>query len=232
MPSKLNRSVSRQKMLTGKMKRAATSLNAAVLLIWLVALNAHGQMNPSSEFLSGKRITFTSAGHPKSKGVEVNFEYPASWGGEEGKRPHVVYQVTSQRGRGLEFCNLVINDLPFPPDFKVTDRDIAEFFDPAGLKDLAPNGARFITGSRTTIDGQPAAMIRFTQAVDRAGLTLKMSWVSFSIYYDKKLLLFGCAVGRGGDTSDQDLDRRFKDYLPLFQLMANSFVIQSKWKRR
>jgi len=210
-------------------------MNVLRLTVWLtllISLNAHGQLDSLNEFLAGKRSIFTSMGIPKAKGVEISFEYPASWAGEEGKRPNVVYQVTSERGRGRELCNLLINDLPVPAGQALTERNIVELFDPAGLKDFVPPGARFIAGARTNIDGQPAAWVHYTQVVNSAGLVAKMAWISFPIYYDKKLMSLNCAVGRGGDATDAELERLYKKYLPLFQQVANSVVIQSKWKRR
>lgn len=201
-------------------------------LTLLLALNAHGQSSSWAEFSSGKRASYTSASNPKAKGVEVSFEYPASWAGEEGKRPNVVYQVTSERGRGLELCNLVINDLFVPAGRTLTERDFAELFEPAGLKDFVPPGAHFVAGSRTTIDGQSAAWVHYTHVVNGAGLAAKMAWITFPIYYDKKLLALSCAVGRGGTATDAELERRYREHLPLFQQMANSLVIHSKWKRR
>ena len=136
-------------------------MNLLRLTAWLtllISLNAHGQLDSLSEVLAGKRSTFTSIGSPKAKGVEISFEYPASWAGEEGKRPNVVYQVTSERGRGRELCNLLTDDVPVPAGQTLTERDISALFDPAGLKDVVPPGARFITAARTTIDGTACGM--------------------------------------------------------------------------
>lgn len=205
------------------------------IVVWLsvfISLSAYSQTNSWTEFMGGKRATYTTAGNPKAKGVEVSFDYPIGWAGADGKRPNTLYQVTSDSGKGLELCNLVIKDIPLPVGYTLTAQDVAEFFEPSGLKDFAPNGSQFIAGARTTIDGQPAGWVQFAQEMDRAGSQLRMMWLTFPIYFDKRLLIFSCSVGDSASKSPEEIHRRYKAFFPLFQQMANSLVIHSKWKRR
>ena len=204
----------------------------AALLSLASSISAYAQPISWTEFIGGKRDVYTSNGNPKAKGVELSFDYPTSWSGAEGKRPNTLYQVTSEGGRGLELCNLVIKDIPLPMGYTVTPQDIVELFDTQGLRDLAPAGSQFIGAAKTTIDGQPAAWVHFSQDMDRAGIQLRMKWITYPIYIDKKLMVFSCGVGDGANKSTEELQRRYKAYFPLFQQMANSLVIHSKWKRR
>lgn len=189
------------------------------------------QQSDLQRFINGERITYSTAGNPKAKGIEMSFDYPASWAGAEGKRPNTLYQVTSEKGRGLELCNLVIKEINLPPGAKITSQDIEELFDPKGLKDFVPAGNRFIAGKRTTLDGQPGAWVQFSQDADRAGVSLQMIWLMFQAYYDRRLIIFSCGVGDSGVKPRQLVQRRFEVNLPLFQQIANSIIIQSKWKR-
>jgi len=77
------------------------------------------QQSSLQQFLNGERLTYSTAGSPKAKGIQMSFEYPSSWGGADGKRPNTLYQVTSEKGKGLELCNLVIKDLNLPPGTKI-----------------------------------------------------------------------------------------------------------------
>jgi len=202
---------------------------------WLsiaVSINSYAQPISWTEFMGGKRATYTSGDNPKAKGVEVSFDYPVSWGGADGKRPNTLYQVTSESGKGLELCNLVIIDIPLPVGYTVTPQDVAELFEPLNLKDVIPSGTQLITGAKTTIDGQPAAWVHFVQEMDRAGIQLRMMWITYPVYIDKKLIIFSCSVGDSASNPAEELQRRYKAYFPLFQQMANSIVIHSKWKRR
>jgi hypothetical protein len=126
---------------------------------------------------------------------------------------------------------LVIKDIPLPIGYTVTPQDMTELFEPPSLRDIIPSGAQFITGAKTTIDGQPAAWVHFVQEMDRAGIQLRMMWITYPIYIDKKIITFNCGVGDSTSKPADELQRRYKAYFPLFQQMANSFVIHSKWKR-
>jgi hypothetical protein len=181
--------------------------------------------------MGGKRATYTTTGDGKAKGIKVAFDYPISWAGAEGKRANTLYQIASEGGRGLELCNLVIKEIPLPSGYKITKEDIVGMFEPAELKkSFVPEGAQIISASRTTIDGQPAGQVQFAHDMDRAGIRLRMLWMTYPIYYDKRLVAFSCGVGDHQKKSATDLNQRYKLFAPLFQQMANSIVIHSQWK--
>lgn len=211
-----------------------TCLTAGIVAsTYLVGCETALAQTPTSfiEFVNGKRLTYSTSGNPKAKGIELSFDYPQSWTGADGKRPNTLYQVTSQQGKGLELCNLVIKEIQLPQGTKITQRAIEELFNPANLKDITPQDAQFITGNRTTIDGQPAAWIKFRQKIDRAGIVLLMDWVMFEAYYDQKLIIFGCGVADSANKTPESVARRFDAHFPLFQQIANSLIIHSKWKK-
>lgn len=199
----------------------------AALLVAAVSFSAAGQPAAWKEFMSGQRSTYTTLGNPKARGLEVTFDHPRSWDGAEGKRPNTLYQVTSDAGRGLELCNLVIRELPET----LTKQDLAELFDPSELKDLVPSGGHFINGARTTIDGQPAAWVHFSHEMDRAGMKLRLLSIMYPVYFDKKLIIFSCSVGDSASKPPSELQKRYRTNLPLFQQLANTLVIHTKWKR-
>lgn len=192
---------------------------------------ALAQQSNLQRFINGERVTYSTEGNPKAKGIEMSFDYPASWGGADGRRPNTLYQVTSEKGRGLELCNLVIKEINLPPGTKITSQDIEELFDPKGLRDFVPAGYRFISGKRTTLDGQPGAWFQFSGDADRAGVSLQMIWLMYQVYYDRRLIIFSCGVGDSGDKPRKLVQQRFGASLPLFQQIANSIIIQSKWKK-
>ncbi|MBL0041651.1 MAG: hypothetical protein IPP28_11550 [Xanthomonadales bacterium] len=180
--------------------------------------------------MSEKRASYTSVGNPKAVGVEVSFDYPASWGGADGKRPNTLYQVTSEGGRGFELCNLVIKGIPVGTT--VTPQDVDELFDPLGLRDFTPDGGKFISGAKTTIDGQPAAWVNFFHEIDTAGIRIRSIEITYITYFDNKLIFFSCSVGESARKPVEELQVWYKAYFPLFQQMANSIVIHSKWKHQ
>ncbi len=205
------------------------------LLFLMLAINiwadAAAQTTSWSEFMGGQRKTFSSAGQAKANGFEVSFDYPESWNGVEGRRPHILQQVTSEHGKGLEICNLTVRDLPLPKDYKPTKAEIDELFAPAYLPEWLPKDGVIVRSARTTIDAQPSALIEYRQEMNRAGLSIKMQWVVFPIYYDKKILIFSCGVGSDPSRSWDKMQEIFNAQLPLFQQMASSLIIHSRWKR-
>ena len=192
---------------------------------------ALSQQSILQRFINGEHVTYSTSGNSKAKGIEMSFDYPSSWGGKDGRRTNTLYQVTSEQGRGLELCNLVIKELNLPPGIKITSQEIEDLFDPKWLRDFVPASSRFIDGKRTTLDGQPGAWVQFSGQDDRAGISLQMIWLMYQVYYDRRLIIFSCGVGDSGDKPRELVHRRFVAYLPLFQLIANSIIIQSKWKK-
>lgn len=207
-------------------------IHIAAWLSLAISTSPFAQPISLTQFMSGDRATYTSADNPKAKGVELSFDYPVSWEGQAGKRPNVVQLVTSENGRGLESCLLLIKDIPMPVGHTVTPQDVAELFETSELKDYTPSGSQFITGAKTTIDGQPVAWIHSVHEIDRAGIQIRMMSITYPVYFDKKLITFSCSISGRATTPMEAFEARYKEYLPLFQLIASSIVIHTKWKRR
>ena len=140
--------------------------------------------------------------------------------------------ATSSAGRGLESCGLEIRDIPLETGYSVSEADISDLFDPKNLSDFMPKGSTYINGARTTIDGQPAAWIKFVQDMDRAGMKIRMAWVYYPTYFDKKIINFFCAVGGRGEETQESLSKRFQVNFPLFQQMASTIIIVNKWSSK
>ena len=207
-------------------------MNQVAMLILMAALSASAfaQQLAWSEFMAGERDSYSTKGVEKGQNLEVSFDYPASWSGADGRRPNTLYQVTSDKGKGLEFCNLVIRELALPSDHTPTRAEAEELFEPEILTNYVPAGASFIDGAPTQLDGQPGAWIHFSQDMNRAGTSIRMQWVAFPIYYDGKLITFSCGVAASGATPANIVQDRYSNFLPLFQQMASSLIVHSRWK--
>ena len=213
-------------------KSASAWMRSSTLVLLLCTLShqTFAESTSWSEFMGGQRTSYTTEGNPKAKGVEVTFEYPSSWGGADGKRPNMLYQVTSEHGKGLDLCNIGIKDIPIEPGQKISKADIEKLFDPSGLSSFLGGSATLTAGKRTTIDGQPAAQVQFTQDVDRAGMEYRMMGVVFPIYFRNKLITFACMSAGSTATSAEQFKNRYRAVFPLFQQMANTLVIHSRYK--
>jgi hypothetical protein len=204
-------------------------LFAAALAI--LSMPALAQQQAWSEFMSGQRHTYSTEGVEKGRGLHISFDYPKSWNGEDGRRPNTPFQVTSDGGKGLEVCNVVIRVLPLPENYTATKEEIDEIFTPQGLRELVPEGGTFVAGAPTKIDGQSGGWVRFRMDVDRGGILMRMESVSFAFYYERRMVIFGCMVGAGQDTPATEVSARFDRFAPLFQQMAGSLIVHSRWER-
>lgn len=202
-----------------------------LIMIVVITTSLQAQADPLTEFVSGDRNSYSSLSNPKAKGIQVTFEYPESWSGADAKRPNMLYQVTSENGKGLEVCNLGIRHLDINPSEPITKDEIENMFVPSGLKAFLAADSVFVSGKRTKIDGQPAAQIQFRQKVERAGIKMQLSGAIYPAYFRNSFVIFTCFSGSSAEKSNAHIDQRYRIWFPLFQQMANSIVIHSGWKK-
>lgn len=184
----------------------------------------------AKEFTSGNRTKFSTAGHPKSKGLDMVLSYPNSWSAQEGERPNIVQKFFSEGGRGLEGALIITKNLPLPPGTVISEDELKELFAPAEMKAMLPRGANFIQARRTKIEGIPAGVLEYSMRQERAGLTFDSQFISYMFIYGTTLVQLQCMVTAGQPTSSVVLARKMDDFKPLFFLMANSIVLRDKWK--
>lgn len=200
-------------------------------LILLACSHLAFAVTPSArEFTSGNRLKFSTSGHPKSKGLKMVVSYPKSWRAAEGERPNIVQKFVSDGGHGLEMAMIITKALPLSPGESLSDSDLREFFAPEQMKAMIPPGATFLTAKATTIDAVPAGIVEYRLHQDRAGMSINMQLISYMFIYGATMVQFQCAVGTPGSTTDDSLSRQMDQFRSLFFLMANSIVLEGKWK--
>ncbi|MHC4158614.1 MAG: hypothetical protein ACYSSO_06000 [Planctomycetota bacterium] len=205
------------------------------ILAW-VAITALPQFGFSENsdlqaFLGGQKTKYSTEGHPKAKGINISIEYPSHWQRSEGERPNIVQKFTSDASDGLlRMCLILIKDQPsFMKLFSSEDISDAMFTEET-LKEIIPESATFIKGERTKYDGQPGAWMIYVTQLERAGLRAEMYILQHMFLYSGKMIVFECSVG-GLAGSAATVEQEFARYLPLFQLLGNSIIIQDKWKK-
>lgn len=200
-------------------------------LIYIAILHSlYAQPNDIKEFFNGQRLMYSSKNEPKAKGIELSFEYPTSWNGLNGKRPNVLYQVTSNGGKGLEICNIVIKNIDFQNGYVLTEQDKEELISLNSLKENLPKDSIFLQGGKTKIEGIYTGWVRFLNKYERADSKLLSIWQSYYMIYNQKLIIFGCSIADGEFTPKEKLIEKFDTFHPLFQEMANSIIIYNKWR--
>ena len=176
------------------------------------------------------RQTARTNGHPKAKGLDLKIDFPKSWLIEEGKRPNVVFKATSQEGKGLESCNVVIRDLEIDAGrkgYRPSQSELAYTLSANGLKEEAEaSGMQFIKGAPSVLEGSPAGWFIAKQQ-GRAGIDVFIYLFVFQTFYDKWRIIITCGAGAASDAEAWNYYRK-NDI--GFRLITNSVVLVSKWR--
>lgn len=200
-----------------------------IFLLALLPVTVAFAVTPAAkEFADGNRTKFSTAGHSKSKGINMTLYYPNSWVAKEGERPNIVQKFFSEGG----LANAVIStkNLELPHGTVISENDLKEFFTPAEMKTMVPPGANFIQAKPTKIEGIPAGILEYSMRQERAGLTIDGQVISYIFIYGTTMVQLQCMVSTGQATTPAALARKMDEFRPLFFLMANSIVLQDKWK--
>ncbi len=180
-------------------------------------------------FARGEKELFRSLDHPKAKDIDLSIEYPRSWRASEAVRPNVVSKIFSEEGLGFEAAMILVKNLSIE-ETEVTEIDIAEAFSPEALTVSIPEGAVYIDGERTEVDGLPGAVSRYLIIKERVGLKLRMITLQYIFYFEHKFIFIQFSVAGPATQSEHLLLERYDSFQPLFIMMANSIVLHNRWK--
>lgn len=183
---------------------------------------------PTIEFANGQTQRFSTLGHAKAKDADFSMKYPKSWAAKEGERPNIVQNFVSEGGHGLEivliFTKRINDNSPLSKD------DIRDILSIDGLMQRSlPKNANLISVKSTQIEAEPAGITEFTRVQQRAGMDLYFHTIVLS--FIQKNTLIQIHYQTGGMASDStNTEERFTAVRPLFSLMMNSIIFDSKWK--
>jgi len=209
-------------------KRAKGEMPESVLS---VLLSAHSSFtkNPGMELSSGWKQTFRTKGHPKAKGVDFSISFPASWSKREGNRPNIIQFFQSGAGHGPIVCSLMVKEIPLPAGYKPTEDELTEFFQPNELRDMVPDNGTFIDAKSIVLEGAPAGILVSDQKMQRLDLTLTMRMTQFITIQEKSMISIQFVITKMPD-SKESLDELQQKYLPTYKAIANTFVLNDKYK--
>lgn len=231
-----------QKMVKGQQftREQATAFLAEVKLrgkgelpesIRSALLSAHPRFsnNPGLELAEGWKQTFRTKGHAKAKGVDFSVAFPASWSKREGNRPNIIQVFQSSAGHGPIMCNLMVKNIPLPEGCKPTQEELKEFFQLNELKDMVPDGGTFIEAKSIVLEGSPAGMLVSDHTMQRLDISLTMRMTQFITIQESSMIFIQFMVAKTPDTN-VSLDKIQKKYLPTYRAIANTFVLNDKYK--
>lgn len=90
------------------------------------------------------------------------------------------------------------------------------------------NGETIIESGQVVIEGQPGGYVISEIITNRLGLTLKTRTLLYSIYYDSRIIMISCGVT--GLDGKIDLSQKMEKFRPVFSLIANSLILNDKYK--
>lgn len=188
-----------------------------------------------AEFRNGQTKRFSTAGHPKAKGTSFSMKYPNSWTAKEGDRPNIIQKFQSDGGHGREIVLFLAKTFPLSSNFKPSDDDLKKLFAPANLKEIIESDQQgtIVLGSQITqIDGRPASMVDTLSKLESVGLTLHFRSIETVFFDGDKMVQVKFAVNDGiGSDTPELLEDRMTEFRPVFLLMANSIVVDGRWKQ-
>lgn len=187
-------------------------------------------INPDlQDFLNGRRSKYCSDGTGNSQGLKVCINYPINWEAKEGNRPHVTQKFISQNGDGFEDVMILIQTLE--PSQNIGDIDI--LLSEQGMRNFLPGDFNIINSTHNiVIDGEDAVSIDFNISSERNGIPIRWRGNMYAILYENFLIQIFFTVKQNPFASPIDLERKYRELNPLFNLMINSFIIETKWKNR
>ncbi|MDQ3800319.1 MAG: hypothetical protein M3384_12785 [Acidobacteriota bacterium] len=197
----------------------------------LLSFHPEFEANPALEFSRGYTKKYRTAEHPKAKGLDVEISIPASWKAREGNRPNIVQFFRGQNGYGDATLGLQIREFTPPAGMKITQKHIDALFSPAGLKELVGAAADVVVIESKPIvwEGQKGAMLVYDTVAERLDVRLKVRTLSYITLYENRMVFLQFAIGNTEDKMNETI-KEFNKNRPLFQLVANSFILMDKYK--
>lgn len=184
--------------------------------------------SPQKEFASGYIYAFRTKNHPKSKNSDWQIKVPKSWKAEEADRPNIIQKFIDDYGDGINSIMLYVKELPLEKGYKVTNKELTDFFVESNMKEMVPNGQRFLSFEKIQIEGKIAGMLEMEGITERINNKAQMRSVQFIFIHENKMFMLQCFVS-SLDLSE-DLSLKMKKYLPLFKSVANTIVLFDRYK--
>jgi hypothetical protein len=209
-------------------------MNRILTLVFLASLFAIsvplGIAGPKAESSGEAFKRFSTAGHEKSKGLNMEIAYPIDWVGREGERPNVVQLFVSEGGAGPQSAMIITKKLSIPEGATLSEEGLDAILDPKEMVELLPAGASFIGARPTKIDGLRAGILEYSMVRERAGSAAAIQIILYMFVYNDLFVTLQCAVN---NTFPQDaalLARQMDSARPTFFRIADSIVLPDKWK--
>ena len=175
------------------------------------------------EFMDGKSKDYKTDGLGKSKGLKVKIRYPENWIAMDGERPNIVQKFESNDKHIGFLLQITKFDENSMSDDEI-DMELGYIPDYATLRNASLD---------FKIDGEKAKRLEYSFKRNNTVLGKNVEFtiyaVSYNIVYKDYFILLQGYVGKSS-FEEFDINSVFNEYQFLFDQMANSLVINSKWE--
>ena len=206
----------------------------------LLSHNSYYQSNPSKEFLDDYKNIFHTDNHSKSKGLNVSISYPKSWSSKEGKRPNIITLIQNSNGdcvatlvivnllseSGETYSSLSDEDIEHFKSGKFANEMIDELPDAKEYMMYMLENVTDIDSKKTTIDGQPAMIIKGRGNKSIVGVDVEAYAINYIILYDYYMINIGVMISLNEQDDPQE---HINKYDLLSKLIASSLIIKDQW---
>ncbi len=206
-------------------KRAKGEIESPVLETLLIFKSGYEE-NPEQEFLDGYRYTYRNNGVGKSKGVKFTIKVPKTWIAKDGNRPNIVQKFVSHSGANIL---VLIKNIPLQANEVFSEKDMSEMLTDDNRKLLMPPNSTYINSGKLTLEGLPGLWIQYKTKAGRVRMSIEMESIMYMVIYKNKMIQIQ-GMNVISVNSDKIENGGIKKYEKLFDLMANSFVIENLYK--
>lgn len=173
------------------------------------------------DFASGKTKKYIAQKEPKAKGIDFSIEYPAEWVSKAGEHPNIVQKF----GNEDIWCSVAI----YKSDINFDSLGVYNELDFEYYKTLNPKLQLRSLVKDLKIESLDADKLEYLQVVRKLDQDFYLQTLAYYIYHEHYIIHLGFSVG--GLQNTASLKKRFDEHLPLFNLMANSFILTSLWRK-
>ena len=177
-------------------------------------------------------LQFSTEGHAKSKGLDVQVDYPENWVKSEAKgfSLHIVQVFKEKSDNGddtLAQCMIMVSDAGFFGESSQWKEAIEspEFT----YEDFLPENSKLLFAQKRTYDNEPGILLEYTTETDYKGVGILQHVMSHNVFYKNYGISVQCTVG-GPQYMEWDIKSKFKKLYDTFNDFGNSITINSKYK--
>lgn len=191
----------------------------------LLMLNTEYEENPHKEYYDGFRKKYISDDLVKSKGITFSMDIPMSWISKKANRPNIVRKFISQNGYSTEGAMVLVYD--FPDGIYLTENEIKNSINKKYMDEATPPNAILKDYGFIKLETLPGYWQRYSMTMQRLRKTFTIEMLAYTLFYKNKLIQIQFSVS---DIHNNNLEGRFKKFEPLFDAIANSFVLRDVYQ--